>query len=184
MVYAQDFIKIVFYRGRFTHEDVLNVSMLLFYYASGLWFFSALKIITPVFYSLRKVYIPVYAGIITLIVNTSLNYFLIRSMGASGLSLATVISSIVNFIILILFLGENYIKINFIFVLKISLISAVFLCYLYLLKDFNLLFNIGSSVIVYYYLLRLSGIEESGELINIIKRKSMNKRSLGEKSNV
>jgi peptidoglycan biosynthesis protein MviN/MurJ (putative lipid II flippase) len=105
-------------------------------------------------------------------------------MGASGLSLATVISSIVNFIILILFLGENYIKINFIFVLKISLISAVFLCYLYLLKDFNLLFNIGSSVIVYYYLLRLSGIEESGELINIIKRKSMNKRSLGEKSNV
>ena len=184
MVYSREFIQIVFQRGRFTSNDVLNVSTLLFYYASGLWFFSALKIITPVFYSLKKVYIPVYAGLVTLIVNTSLNYVLIRTMGASGLSLATVISSIVNFTILILFLGQDYIKINFIFVFKISLISTAFLCYLYLLKDFNLLFNIGSSVIVYYYLLRLSGVEESIELINIIKRKSMNKRSLGEKSNV
>ncbi|MCK9475441.1 MAG: murein biosynthesis integral membrane protein MurJ [Candidatus Muirbacterium halophilum] len=173
MVYSQEFISLVFHRGKFTTYDVLNVSKLLFYYASGLWFFSALKILTPVFYTLKKVYIPVLAGFITLIVNTILNYILIKTMGASGLSLATVISSVINFLILIIFLGKIYRKINVLFILKIIIISILYTGYLYLLKDFNLFFNIGSSVLVYYFLLKLFNIEESEEIIQILKRKSM-----------
>lgn len=172
MIYSYDFTDIVFHRGKFTSQDVKNVANVLFYYSSGLWFFSALKIMTPVFYSLRKVYVPVYAGIVTVILNTILNYFLLERMGASGLSLATVISSGVNFTVLVIFLGDFFKKTGSGFILRMILITVLFCGYLYLLKDFNLLFNIGTSVIIYWILLKIFRIEECEDIVNIFRKKN------------
>jgi putative peptidoglycan lipid II flippase len=65
-------------------------------YAPGLLGYSAVKIASPTFYSLRDSRTPVIASVLTVILNLVLNLVLVRFMGYRGLALGTAVAAIFN----------------------------------------------------------------------------------------
>jgi putative peptidoglycan lipid II flippase len=66
------------------------------FYAPGLLGYSAVKIASPTFYSLRDSRTPVIVSALSVAVNLSLNLALIRVLGYSGLALGTALAAIFN----------------------------------------------------------------------------------------
>ena len=68
----------------------------LMFYAPGLLGYSAVKIASPTFYSLRDSRTPVIVSALSVAVNLALNLALIRVLGYSGLALGTALAAIFN----------------------------------------------------------------------------------------
>jgi RsiW-degrading membrane proteinase PrsW (M82 family) len=83
-------------RGRFTPHDTAATATALMCYAPGLLGYSAVKIASPSFYSLRDSRTPVTVGVISVLTNLGLNLLLVRVMGYRGLALGTAIAAMVN----------------------------------------------------------------------------------------
>ena len=65
-------------------------------YAPGLLGYSAVKIASPSFYSLRDSRTPVIVSVIAVVTNVVLNLMLVRVMGYRGLALGTAIAAMFN----------------------------------------------------------------------------------------
>jgi putative peptidoglycan lipid II flippase len=83
-------------RGRFTPHDTAATANALMCYAPGLLGYSAVKIASPSFYSLRDSRTPVTVGVISVLTNLGLNLLLVRVMGYRGLALGTALAAMVN----------------------------------------------------------------------------------------
>ncbi|NLF95104.1 MAG: murein biosynthesis integral membrane protein MurJ [Candidatus Riflebacteria bacterium] len=97
---AEPAVRILFQHGRFTPEDTLATALALRAYASGLLFFSLIKVMGPAFYTLDETKTPVIASISAVAVNIILNLALIKPLGYWGLALGTSIGAMVNAVIL------------------------------------------------------------------------------------
>jgi putative peptidoglycan lipid II flippase len=93
---AEPAIRILFERGRFSPSDTLATAIALRAYAVGLLFFCLVKIMGPAFYALDNTRVPVFASIVSVIVNIVLNLALIGPLGYWGLALGTGIAAIFN----------------------------------------------------------------------------------------
>ena len=96
MALAVPTVRILFQHGRFTAADTAATAMALQAYATGLLFFSLIKIMGPAFYALNETKIPVQASIVSVIVNVTLNLLLIKPFGYWSLALATGIGAMFN----------------------------------------------------------------------------------------
>jgi len=96
MILAQPIIMLLFMRGEFTQTDVLQVSMALFAYLSGLLSFMFIKILAPGFYARQDTKTPVKIGIIAMVANMFFNLMLAPFLGFVGLALATTLSATLN----------------------------------------------------------------------------------------
>jgi putative peptidoglycan lipid II flippase len=96
MVLAQPIIMILFMRGEFDQETVLQVSMALFAYLSGLLSFMFIKILAPGYYARQDTKTPVKIGIIAMVANMVFNLILAPFIGYVGLALATSLSATLN----------------------------------------------------------------------------------------
>ncbi|MGM0607513.1 MAG: murein biosynthesis integral membrane protein MurJ [Candidatus Muiribacteriota bacterium] len=167
MFFAYPIIELLFLRGEFTQSDCINVSRVLIFYSIGLWFYSGLKIVKPYFYSVKKLYVPVLSAFIALTANTFLNWILMYRMGADGLALATSLSAILNFMFLCFFIQDlNFLSLKKFFY-KFLIIIIIFAFMLYLLQDFNLLFSIVISSLIYLFLLYIFKIDEVDYLFEL-----------------
>jgi putative peptidoglycan lipid II flippase len=83
-------------RGRFTGADTAATAAALVCYAPGLIGYSAVKIASPTFYSLRDSRTPVLISVMTVGLNLTLNLILIRAMGYRGLALGTAVAAMFN----------------------------------------------------------------------------------------
>jgi putative peptidoglycan lipid II flippase len=96
IVLANPIVGFLLQRGRFSAEDTASTAAALMFYAPGLVGYSAVKIASPTFYSLRESRTPVVVSVLTVLINLILNVTLVRVLGFRGLALGTAIASIFN----------------------------------------------------------------------------------------
>ena len=96
MVLAQPIIMVLFMRGEFSQNDVVQVSFALFAYLSGLLSFMFIKILAPGYYARQDTKTPVKIGIKAMVANMAFNLMLAPFFGYVGLAIATSLSATLN----------------------------------------------------------------------------------------
>jgi putative peptidoglycan lipid II flippase len=96
MVLAEPIVAMIYERRAFLPQDTYATAMALVFYAPGLIGYSAVKIASPTFYSLRDSRTPVAISVISILVNLLLNLALVRVLGFKGLALGTAIAALFN----------------------------------------------------------------------------------------
>jgi putative peptidoglycan lipid II flippase len=89
-------VRLLFERGRFLPADTAATAEAVRYYAVGLVGYSATRIVSPVFYALGRSRISVLLSGISVAFNLVLSVVLVRTMGFSGLALATATTAILS----------------------------------------------------------------------------------------
>ena len=127
--YAPEVIRLTLSYGKFDEEAVRVTSQALLYYSLGLYFYTAIYLMTRAFYSVKNSKYPVKFSIISIVINIVLNFLLIKSMAYRGLALSTSIASGVNFFLLLIVFRRKYInfslKKSYIFFIKTFIITAI-----------------------------------------------------------
>jgi len=95
---------VVFGTGQFTWRDTVLTIDTLGFFALGLFAQATIPLLTRVFYARYNSKTPFYIGIFIVVINIFLSLFFGKRMGVAGLALALSISSILNFMILWLWL--------------------------------------------------------------------------------
>ncbi len=111
-------VHLLFEHGAFTRFDTLGVASAVLYYSTGLWAFAGVRVVVPVFYALQDTKTPVRIAIAAMLLNILLNVALAVPLQHGGLALATSLSSMFNFVVLIVLLRK---RINQIDATRISL---------------------------------------------------------------
>jgi putative peptidoglycan lipid II flippase len=96
MALAEPIVSVLYERSRFGPSDTIATAAALTFYAPGLLGYSAVKIVSPTFYSLRDSRTPVTVSIIAVTVNLILNLGLVRVLGYRGLALGTALAALFN----------------------------------------------------------------------------------------
>jgi Uncharacterized membrane protein, putative virulence factor len=96
MVLAQPIIMVLFMRGEFSQNDVMQVSMALFAYLSGLLSFMFIKVLAPGYYARQDTKTPVKIGVKAMVANMAFNLMLAPFLGYVGLAIATTMSATLN----------------------------------------------------------------------------------------
>jgi len=93
---AQPIVAVLLERGEFTPHDTAATAAALIFYAPGLLGYSAVKIASPSFYSLRDSRTPVTVSVVAVLANLAINLLLVRALGYRGLALGTALAAIFN----------------------------------------------------------------------------------------
>jgi putative peptidoglycan lipid II flippase len=107
LVLAEPIVSLLLERGRFSPNDTMQTAAALMFYAPGLLGYSAVKIASPTFYSLRDSRTPVTVSMISVAANLSINLALVRVMGFRGLALGTALAAMINAGALLWLLGRR-----------------------------------------------------------------------------
>ena len=107
MVLAEPIVALLYQRGNFTPGDTAATAAALLFYSPGLLGYSAVKIASPTFYSLRDSRTPVVVSVASVALNLVLNIALFRIMGFKGLALGTAIAAVFNALTLVLLLRRR-----------------------------------------------------------------------------
>ncbi len=96
MLLREPIIALLFRRGAFDVETTRLTATALLYYASGLWAFSAVRIVVSTFYALQDTRTPVKMAFISVLANIALGVMLMGPLKHGGLALATSLASVLN----------------------------------------------------------------------------------------
>ena len=96
IVLADPIVALIYQRGEFTAADTRATAAALMCYAPGLLGYSAVKIASPTFYSLRDSRTPVTVSVASVATNLVLNLILLHYLGFVGLALGTAIAAMLN----------------------------------------------------------------------------------------
>lgn len=107
MALAQPIVALLLERGAFAAADTAQTAAALMFYAPGLLGYSAVKIASPTFYSLRDSRTPVVVSLVSVAVNLSINLAIVRVLGFRGLALGTALAAMVNAGALLWLLGRR-----------------------------------------------------------------------------
>jgi putative peptidoglycan lipid II flippase len=126
---AEPVIRVLFQHGKFSPADTIATANALRAYSVGLVFFCVVKILGPAFYALNETKIPVIASVSAVVVNIVLNFAFIKPFGSWGLALGTAFGSMVNAIVLFVFLKKRLISFGrlkqFLSIGKIFLVTSL-----------------------------------------------------------
>lgn len=100
-------IRMLFMHGRFTQFNVDATAQALFFYAIGIPAFCAIKVILPGFYARKKMMTPLLVSLAAIGLNVIMSISLMFKLQQGGIALATVLSSMVNNMILLLILRRQ-----------------------------------------------------------------------------
>ncbi len=101
MVLAEPIVALIYQRGSFHEYDTVSTARALVFYAPGLLGYSAVKIASPTFYSLRDSRTPVIVSVLSITVNLAVNLLLVRVLGYRGLALGTAFAAVLNAVVLL-----------------------------------------------------------------------------------
>ncbi|KHA61679.1 hypothetical protein NL53_05015 [Vibrio variabilis] len=118
VIFSEEIIKIVYFRGSFDYESVLTTSSAFLFYSFGLLAIAIREVIIRVFYSFGDTKTPLYNSIICMVLNVLLSFTLSKFLGLGGIALASSIS--VLFACLFLWFVHNHKYGSFIDVNKVS----------------------------------------------------------------
>ena len=97
---AEPIIRLIFEHGAFTATDTLRTAQALTCYAVGLFAYSAVKIMVPVFYALKDTKYPVMGSFIAVAANILIITLIIDRFSFKAIAFATSCSMILNFLFL------------------------------------------------------------------------------------
>jgi putative peptidoglycan lipid II flippase len=105
-VLGRPIIGLIYEHGRFTPGDTAAAAGALAAYAAGLAGYAGVKIVAPAFYALGDARTPMRISVVSIAVNYTLNWLLVRVLhfGHVGLALSTATVASVNFVWLFLIL--------------------------------------------------------------------------------
>lgn len=95
-VLAEPVIRLLFERGAFQAEDTVMMVPVLAIFAFGLPFFSFVNLVLRAFYAQKDTTTPVFAALISFVVNVILSIALMRPLGTVGLALASNVAVVVQ----------------------------------------------------------------------------------------
>jgi putative peptidoglycan lipid II flippase len=104
---ATPIIELLVEYGKVTPDATHGMAVALLCYAPGLVGYSAVKLLSPTFYSLRDSRTPVLVSLLSIAVNVTLNLTLVRVMGFGGLALGTGLAALVNATMLFVLLRKR-----------------------------------------------------------------------------
>jgi putative peptidoglycan lipid II flippase len=107
-VLAVPILGLIYQRGEFTAADTLATATALRYYALGLVFYSAVKVIVPIFYALRAARVAVLATVLAVLCSVLFNFALHPRFGYRILALSTSVGAAVNFLVLFVVFLRRY----------------------------------------------------------------------------
>ena len=106
-VLSTPIVALLYQHGAFTAKDTEQTAAALVCYSLGLVGYSAVKILTPVYYALGETRIPVRTSMGCVGLNILLNLALMNEFAHQGLALATSISGLTNALILTVLLAPR-----------------------------------------------------------------------------
>jgi len=98
----------LFVSNSFSVAQAYEAGQILTVFVSGLFFFSFNKILLNIFYAQHNAFIPSMISIAATLANIMLNFALMQSLQAAGLALATVLSGVMQTILLLYFLEKKF----------------------------------------------------------------------------
>jgi putative peptidoglycan lipid II flippase len=101
--YNKEIVKIVYERGAFTDEQTVLTSYIFIFVSLSLFFLGGNGVLNNAFYGMQDTKTPRLGAVIAVGSNIILNLILVRYMQAAGLALATSISMMLNYAILLIF---------------------------------------------------------------------------------
>jgi len=107
MMFAEEFVTILFMRGAFTAEDARRTGEVVFFYSVGMLFYALKEVTINVYYALQNAKIPTINSILTIVLNIVFNLSLMKTMEHKGLALATAISSAITTVMLLVQLRQK-----------------------------------------------------------------------------
>jgi putative peptidoglycan lipid II flippase len=96
IVLREPIIAVLFERGAFTPQSTRLTAMALLYYGTGLWAFSAVRVVVSTFYALQDTKTPVWTAAVSVLANIGFGVLLMKPMAHGGLALATSLASMMN----------------------------------------------------------------------------------------
>lgn len=105
---ADPITHVLFERGRFSALDTERTAIALAYYALGLFFISASKLLVSAFYALQDTKTPVKVAFCSLILNAILNWVLMHPLKQGGIALATSIAALFSVLQLIYLFQKKF----------------------------------------------------------------------------
>jgi putative peptidoglycan lipid II flippase len=95
-VLATPIVRLLLEHGRFEAADTAATAAALRLYAIGLVGYSAVRIVSPVFYALGRNRVPVIVSAVSILVNIVLSIWFVKVLGYRGLALSTSIAAVLN----------------------------------------------------------------------------------------
>ena len=125
-------IELFYERDAFTAESTYRTASVIFFYAIGVWAYSASHVIVRAYYSIKDTFTPVKIGAGMVGLNLILNLTLIWFLKEGGLALATAISAMIQIIILFIILQRklNIAGIKHIFTSSLKTIVSTFFMFI------------------------------------------------------
>lgn len=149
-IYSTDVVRLILEYGKFSGRAVEITSDSLFYYSLGLYFYTAIHLMTRAFYGMKNSRDPVKFSILAIVINIVLNTLLIKTLQYKGLALSTSIAAMVNFSLLLYTFRKKYIKVNLnhtaVFLIKVIISSAVAVAVSFYIKNIILKLAVFSAV--------------------------------------
>lgn len=112
MFFHPEIISVICLGGKYTRSDLDAARMVAVFYGMGIPFFCSLKVLLPAFYSRKDMKRPLKVSCIAFFVNLICNLLLMFPLQQGGIALATVISSMVNNTLLLLYLYRDGLKVK------------------------------------------------------------------------
>jgi putative peptidoglycan lipid II flippase len=99
--FSSEIVELAFKRGAFGSSAVTLTAAPLSYYSIGMVFFALETVLVIFYYANSDTKTPIFWGVVTVIENILLTYFLLRSIGYAGIALALTLSKGTKVIILL-----------------------------------------------------------------------------------
>lgn len=97
---AEPIIEVLFYRGKFTTQDLLQTASVVRVYALSLLVISCGRVLLPLYYARKQTRFPMILAIICVLLHALLAGFFIRHAGLTGLIYASFFAAFVNAVML------------------------------------------------------------------------------------
>jgi putative peptidoglycan lipid II flippase len=107
MVLAEPVVRLVYQRGAFDAYSTLITSEALFFFTLGLVFNGASLLLIRAFFSMQLPWLPTAIAGAGVLLNAGLNALLYQPLGVGGIPLATSITSLVTFLLLVYYLSAR-----------------------------------------------------------------------------
>ena len=132
MITGREIISLVFKSNAFNDESVAKTLSVFIFHIAGLFFIAVNRIISPAFYAQGNTKLPTLAGIISFGANIIFAFVFCIFWKGPGIALALSLSSVINTILLFIFLKylkatdtKAIVKSTLIYCLKIILFSVI-----------------------------------------------------------
>ncbi len=184
---------LLYQHGEFSAEAMVYTSQALLGYAFGLWAVGGIRITAPAFYAMQDTKTPVVIALIAFVANAAIGFVLGFKLGMNhtGLAVASSVSSILNFILLLYLLEKKTPDLGvtglFSYCMKILVISLITATVAWSItqltqwttselsaQKFILLFgSIFVSGGLYFLLAKLLSIDELHSIMSLLKKRKL-----------